>query len=234
MARAHRHLWLRLVFITAVAVALAGMILVIVISFQSGPAAQAYALSGNNRWKALAGAGVFFAVLGAITALITGLIRWRVVGGDAGEVTWAGLRACLVTAVCCGILVSIASSAVKDKAATLPVPATITSCTQDPNSLIVRCSYRWEVAEHAYSGTADADSYGSAGQHVVIDVVPADPGNFNSTPGGDESFLTTDLLFGFAAGPLIIIAAVGWIYIEIVDYRDDNAPGNRKGRGRIQ
>jgi hypothetical protein len=39
MARAHRHRGLRIVFVTAVAAGLAGMILVIVISFQPGPAA---------------------------------------------------------------------------------------------------------------------------------------------------------------------------------------------------
>lgn len=69
MARAHGHRGLRIVFVTAVAAGLAGMILVIVISFQPGPAAQAYAPLGSNRWKALTGLGVTVGLLGTITGL---------------------------------------------------------------------------------------------------------------------------------------------------------------------
>jgi hypothetical protein len=142
MARAHRHRGLRIVFVTAVAAGLAGMILVIVISFQPGPAAQAYAPSGSNHWKALTGLGVTVGLLGTITGLITGVVRRRVDGDDAASV-------------------------------------------------------------------------GFPGQRVVIDVVPADPGIFNPTPGQGISFLSADLLLGLIGGPLVLMLAVGWLVLEI-------------------
>lgn len=219
MARARRHLGLRLVFITAVAVTLAGMIFVMVISFQPGTAVLAYAPLGSNRWKALARLGAQAVVFGAITALITGVVRRRFDDEDGSDATWAGQWTCVVTLVFWFFVAFIVSSHVKDEAATMPVPATITSCTQpDPDNLVLQCSYRWEVAGHSYSETAD--SFGSAGQHVVIDVVPADPGIFNSTPGQDDSFVRTDLTLGFTGGLLLAVSAVSWFVLEIAASRD--------------
>lgn len=219
MARAHRHPWLRLVFITAVAVTLAGIILVMVISFQPGTAALAYAPLGSNHWKALARLGALAVALGAITALITGVIRRSVDDPDGGDAASMGQWTCVAAVVYCVIVAFIVGSHVKDKAATMPVPATITSCTQsDPDNPVLRCSYRWEVAGHPYSETAD--SFGSAGQHVVIDVVPADPGIFNSTPGHDDSFVRTDLSLGFLGGPVLGGCAVGWLVLETAASRN--------------
>jgi hypothetical protein len=215
MARAHGHRGLRIVFVTAVAAGLAGMILVIVISFQPGPAAQAYAPLGNNRWKALTGLGVTVGLLGTITGLITGVVRRRVDGGDAASVAqWA----CAAAVVYCAIVGGLASGNVKDEEATMPVPAAVTSCTPEPDNTLLKCSYRWEVAGHSYSGTAD--SLGFPGQRVVIDVVPADPGIFNPTPGQGTSFLTTDLLLGLTGGPVVLMLAVGWFVLEIQSSRD--------------
>jgi hypothetical protein len=219
MARARRHLGLRLVFITAVAFTLAGLILVIVISFQPGTATLTYAPLGSNRWKSAAAFGALVGVPGAVTAVITGAVRRRLDDQSGRDAAWAGQLACVVAVVYCGIVASLVSSHVKDKAATMPVPATITACSQpDPDNSVLRCSYRWEVAGHVYSDTAD--SFGSAGQHVVIDVVPADPGVFNSTPGQDASLLGTDLALGLLGGPVLVVSAGGWFLLETGAFRN--------------